>query len=407
LDNRATFTKGMRESLHLGRVAGVRVGMGWSLLPAFAFIAWSLAVGQLPYEVPGYSASAYWVVGVLTAVAFFAGLLAHELSHAVVARRRGLQVQGIVLWLFGGVAQMEGEMPDARTELLVAIVGPATSLLIAGLGSLAAWGLDAVGASAIVVAAVAWLAVINGMLGVFNLLPAFPLDGGRLLRAGLWWRWKDQTRATRAAAGSGRFIGMALIALGVIQWLRLGSMGGLWLAAIGWFVLAAANQARRPPDPAAPAPGPGPAPNLAWSTPDPSIPAPRLLEGLRASDAMTAEPVVVPSTETVAEAMSLLAAGPGFSSLPVGDEASGRIVGLTTVARLSRLPAERRSSTTVAEVAAGPAELVVCAPWEPLPDVSRRMAATTDQRCLVISGGRLVGIISPSDIARVAARARV
>src|SRR5579884_1277582 len=175
----------MRESVHLGRVAGIRIGLSWSLLPAFVLIAWSLADGQLPFEVPGYSSRAYWVVGVVTSVAFFAGLVAHELSHALVARRRGLEVRGIVLWLFGGVAQMEGDMDNARTELLVAVVGPATSLLIAGVGALGAWGLDSAGVSPIVVAALAWLAVINGLLGVFNLLPAFPLDGGRLLRAGL------------------------------------------------------------------------------------------------------------------------------------------------------------------------------------------------------------------------------
>ena len=262
----------MRESVYLGRVAGIRIGLSWSLLPAFALIAWSLANGQLPYEVPGYNHSAYWVVGVLTAVAFFAALVAHELAHSIVARRRGMRVQGIVLWLFGGVAQMEGEMSDPRTELMVAVVGPLVSLLIAGVGALGAWGLDAAGASPIVVAALAWLAAVNGLLGVFNLLPAFPLDGGRLLRAGLWWRWKDQNRATRAAANSGRIVGGGLIALGVLEWFRLGGFGGLWLAAIGWFVVTAAGQALRDPSLATPSEVPA-LPLEPPSEPPPELPS--------------------------------------------------------------------------------------------------------------------------------------
>lgn len=173
----------MNESLHFGRIAGIRIGANWSLLLIFFLIAWSLAAVLLPAAAPGFTGGGYWFFALLTATAFYASLLAHELSHAFVARHHGVSVKGIVLWLFGGVAQLEGDTPDARAELQVAAAGPAMSLGIAAVAAVLAWFLDLIGASPLMVAAVSWLAGINALLAAFNLLPAFPLDGGRILRA--------------------------------------------------------------------------------------------------------------------------------------------------------------------------------------------------------------------------------
>lgn len=254
----------MNESLHFGRIGGIRIGANWSLLPIFFLIAWSLAVVLLPAAAPGFTGSGYWFFALLTAAAFYASLLAHELSHAFLARRHGVSVKGIVLWLFGGVAQLEGDTPHARAELQVAAAGPAASLGIAGIAAAVAWLLGLVGASPLMVAAVWWLAGINAMLAAFNLLPAFPLDGGRILRAFLWRRWSDQVRATAVASKVGRVAGYGLVVAGVVEFLTgAGALGGIWLALIGWFITVTARQQNervmeraRGERPAGPAPQP-------------------------------------------------------------------------------------------------------------------------------------------------------
>jgi len=254
----------MNESLHLGRIGDIRIGLNWSLFPIFFLIAWSLAEVLLPAAAPGFTGGGYWFFALLTAVAFYVSLLAHELSHAFVARRHGVAVKGIVLWLFGGVAQLEGDTPDARAELHVAAAGPATSLGIAAITAVVAWFLDLIGVSALMVASVSWLAGINALLAAFNLLPAFPLDGGRILRAVLWRRWSDRLRATAVATKVGQVAGYGLIAVGTVEFLTGGgALGGIWLALIGWFITVTArrqnelvNERARAERPGGPAPQP-------------------------------------------------------------------------------------------------------------------------------------------------------
>ena len=371
----------MNESVHLGRIGGVRVGINWSLGPVFLLVAWSLAVGQLPTEAPGYTRSAYWVAALVTSVAFFASLLAHELAHALVARLHGVQTRGIVLWLFGGVAQLEADTPDARAEVRVAAVGPATSLTLAGVAGAAAWALDHTGQSALLVASVAWLAVINALLGVFNLLPAFPLDGGRVLRGVLWGHWRDRLRATAAAATAGRYVGYGLVAVGALEVVAGRALGGIWLGMIGWFVATAAGQQHE------------------------RVSERSRFDGLTVADAMTPGPVVVPATATVAEVVHDYLRGRRFSSFPVGE--AGRIVGLVTVERIRRVPREAWGCTPVTAVVARPAEMVACRPEDPLAEAAARLRDSADRRAIVVSDGRLVGIVTASDVERAVSHAPV
>ena len=370
----------MDESIHLGTIGGVRVGANWSLLAVFALISWSLAAGQLPVEAPGYAPRAYWVVAVLTTVAFLAGLLAHELAHALLARRRGMNVKGIVLWLFGGVAQLEGDSPDARTELQVALAGPAASIGLAVAGGAAAWGLDRLGLSPLLVAAVAWLAAMNAVLGVFNLLPAFPLDGGRVLRAALWRHWDDRARATGVAASTGRIVGYGLMAAGAVELLAGGTLGGVWLGLIGWFVATAAGQQSA------------------------RVGERARLQGLTVADAMSTSPVVVPAAASVAEVVDRYVRGGRFSAFPVGD-AFGHIVGLTSYERMAGVPRDAWSDTPVAAASATPAEMVACTPDEDLGRAASRLQQSRDRRAVVVDGGRLVGILTLSDVGRAVRRA--
>ena len=369
----------MHPTFTFGTVRGIRISANWSLIVVGWLIAWSLASEQLPLDAPGYSTTAYWLVGSLAACVFFASLLLHELAHSLVARRSGVQVEGIVLWLFGGVSQFSGDSPTAGDELAMAVAGPLTSVAI-GAGFIALrFVLAAVGAPHLVVAGAAWLGWINLLLAAFNMAPAFPLDGGRVLRAWLWRRHGDKQRATISATRFGRYFAYVLIGLGLFEFAIGISVGGLWLVFLGWFLLAAsAGEAAQ------------------------SI-LHQQLEGLTAAHAMTSHPVVVPSNVTVEELMDGWLDVHPCSTFPLMSH-DGTIDGLVTIRRLKSVPAGARHLTMVKEIAAVGADIARCPPSETLEVAIRLMNASPDQRVLVEDAGRLVGIISPSDVTRVISR---
>ena len=229
----------MESSVTIGRIRGVVVAVHWTVLFVLALVTLSLAAGIFPDDVGGYNAAAYWVAALATGVLFLVSILAHEASHAVVALRHGVAVERITLWLLGGVAQLEGGARAPADEFLIAVAGPVMSIAIGVVGGALAFGLDAASAPALLVEMLKWLAGINLVLAVFNLVPAAPLDGGRVLRAALWAKSKDRLRATVIASKAGRLFGVALIAGGVL--LFLGGGNGLWFALLGWFVINAAS----------------------------------------------------------------------------------------------------------------------------------------------------------------------
>lgn len=235
----------MRASFRLGRIAGVPVGVNWSVLVIFLLIAWALSASQFPRAYPGHSTPAYVAAGLAAAVVFFLGLLAHEVAHAVIAKRNGIEVEGITLWLFGGVSELKGEAKDPGAELRIAGVGPLVSLLIGLFFAAIAVVLTVAGAHGLLLGALAWLAGINVLLAIFNVLPAAPLDGGRLLRAAVWKATGDRTKASVVAARAGWILGAVLIGLGLWQFLVGAGVGGLWLALIGWFLIGAAGMEER------------------------------------------------------------------------------------------------------------------------------------------------------------------
>lgn len=230
----------MGEAIKVGKVAGIPLSIHWSVLVLLWLFTWSLA-STLPTTAPGHPALVYWLAGLGGAVALLASLVAHELMHAVTARRAGVEVSGVTLWLFGGATRLGDEAPTARSEFRIAASGPAVSLGLAAVIAALAWTLDALGIAHIVVGVAWWLSSINLVLGLFNLLPGAPLDGGRILRAYLWQRRGDRVRAAVSAARGGRILAYALIALGLLQFLAGWSVGGVWMVFIGWFVLVAAR----------------------------------------------------------------------------------------------------------------------------------------------------------------------
>ncbi|MGN9775394.1 site-2 protease family protein [Micromonospora sp. H33] len=368
----------MRASFRLGRIAGVPVGVNWSVLVIFVLIAWGLSANQFPRAYPDRPWIAYALAGLAAAVVFFVGLLAHEVSHAVVAKRNGLGVGGITLWLFGGVAELKGEAPNPGAELRIAGVGPLVSLLIGMFFGAIAVVLALAGSEGLLLGAFAWLAGINVLLAVFNVLPAAPLDGGRLLRAAVWKATGDRTKASLVSARAGWVLGALLIGLGFWQFLAGAGFGGLWLILIGWFLIGAAGMEER------------------------QARMGSALRGVRVADVMTPQPQTASGDLTVADFVDNYLFAYRHSALPLTEE--GRPIGLVTLDRVRDVPADRRGATTLAEVSCQADELVLASPDESLNDLLPRLSECADGRALVVVEGRLVGIVSPSDISRAVQR---
>ena len=367
----------MHETIRLGRIAGIPVGVNWSVLVIASLIAWTLADSALPEIVPGQSGAAYWATATGGALLFFASLLTHELAHALVARRNGVPVGGITLWLLGGVSRLEEEPSSAGAEFRIAVVGPATSFGLALIFAVLATGTEAVGLPELVSGALAWLAFVNLMLAVFNLLPAFPLDGGRVLRAMVWERAGDRLQATRVAARVSHALAWGLIGLGLFVAVGGLVVSGLWLVLIGWFL----DNAGRA--------------EALMSVEQGALAA------LRADQLMSAPPVTVPGSLTVDQLIADYVLGRRHSAFPVVDEA-GAPIGMVTLERVRGLPPDRRAVVTVSEVAVPLASVPVVAPGDTGADVLRHIRSAGSGRALVIDdGGRLVGIISNSDLVRV------
>ncbi|MEX1168985.1 MAG: site-2 protease family protein [Chloroflexota bacterium] len=366
----------MTDSIRLGRVAGIPIGIHWSVLVIAWLFAWSLASSFLPAEAPGNPPLAYWVAGLAVAALFFASLLAHELAHAVLARRSGVDVDGITLWLLGGVARLKGEAATPAADFRIAAVGPVVSGLLSALFGLAAVGLASVGAPELLTAATAWLARMNIILAAFNLLPGAPLDGGRLLRAVIWRLRGSRREAVVMAARTGSLLGYGLVVIGLFELLVGANLGGLWFVILGFFLSTAASAERRDTETRA------------------------ALAGLRVRDVMTPDPVVVPSDLGVEAFIRRYAFVHRFASYPV-TAASGRLVGLLTIQAVRRAPGGARRITSVAELATPVAGIATVGPDDDLDTLFQRLAAKQGTgRAVVVHNGAPIGIVSPSDIVR-------
>lgn len=368
-------------SFGLGRVAGVPVTMSWSVLAVLWLVAWSAAGAVLPETAPGYTVGEYWVAGGCVAVLLLISLVCHEVAHAVAARRAGLQVDGLTLWLFGGVTTLRGEVRGPREELRIALAGPLTSLALAGVltGLVAALaGLVA----PVAVAGLAWLAAVNLMLAVFNLLPGAPLDGGRVLRAVLWWRSGDRRAAELRATRAGRRTGALIVTLGLVEVLFGAVLGGVWLVLIGWFIGAAAAAEEQ------------------------DLLLRAALEGLRVDEVMTPGPAVVPEALTVRELVEQRLPRRAHAVYPtVGVD--GRLAGLLALERLGGMTTGRASRTAVADLATPVAELALAGPDDDLLRALERLGPRDEGTLVVVQQDRLVGIVTPEDVLRAARRPAV
>jgi Zn-dependent protease len=359
----------------IGRIAGFPVNVNWSVLVILWLFTWSLA-STLPVTTPGYSAGAYWVAGACGATVLLASLLAHELAHAIVARRAGVKVIDVTLWLLGGVTRLGAQAKTAQTTFRIAVAGPTTSLLLAALFAGASAGLRALGIGHIAIGVTWWLAGINALLGVFNLLPGAPLDGGQVLRAWLWRRYGDPARAAVGAARAGRTLAFILIGFGLVEFLAGAMVAGVWLAFIGWFIFTAAHT-------------------------DEALALTRnALDGVRVGDAMTAHPHTAPAGITVQDFIERYLLGDRHSAYPVENH-DGSISGLITLAQLREVEPSSRSTTTVGEIAVPLERVSTATPGEPVTTLLERLASDGSSRALVVDAGRVVGIVTASDLTRL------
>jgi Zn-dependent protease len=357
-------------SFTLGRVAGIRIGVNWTWLIVFALIVWSLATAVFPDQNPGLGDAAYLAMALVAAIAFFSSILLHELGHAVQARREGMEIEGITLWLFGGVATFKGMFPSAGAEFRIAIAGPLVSLAL---------GLGFVGAAVLITGAdsvdgvAAWLGYINLALLVFNMLPALPLDGGRVLRSALWAGRDDFVTATRIAAGIGRGFGYLFIAGGVALFFWADATSGLWLAFIGWFLLGAAS---------------GEAAYAALR---------EAVGDLRVRDMMVRDPKTVEPSQTIGELMDDVVWKHRYTTYPVVEQ--GRAVGLLPFRCVAQVPRGEWDERTVRDCMLPVDEVPALRADQPL---EQAFAALGDGvgRGLVLDGERLVGFLSITDLVR-------
>jgi Zn-dependent protease/predicted transcriptional regulator len=364
----------MRQSFSLGRISGIRIGVNWSVLVIVALLAYGLAVGQFPAAAPRRPEAEYVVAAVITAAAYIASLLAHELAHSLVARRNRLEVEGITLWLLGGVSRLQGEVPDPGAEVRVAGVGPLVSLLLGAVFLLLAWLVHASGVQGVVVAALAWLGAINVLLAVFNVIPAAPLDGGRLLRAVLWQITKDRFKSEAWSARAGQVFGWALVVLAAYLVLARREYNWIWFALLGWFLISAATAENQ------------------------QAMLQSRLRAVAVRQIMTANPVTVPASATVAQFLNDYLPWHRHSAFPV--VADGQTVGLVTLHRVNQVPAGERGQTTLREAACPLSEVARATPDEPVANVLPRLNACSEGRALVFADGQLVGIVSPTDMSR-------
>lgn len=370
----------MRQSLRLLRVAGIPIGAHWSALIIAVLVVILVGGTMLPEATPGFPDWLYWVVAVLAAALFLAALLAHELAHAVVARRRGIRVRAITLWALGGVAEIEGDAPDPRTELAVAVAGPLTSLAAAAAFWVAALGVEAAEWPIVLQAVLGWLAFMNFALAVFNLLPGAPLDGGRVLHAVLWWLSGSRPRADQAAKRSGEVLGVVLIAVGVYEAVALAWPGGLWLALIGWFLIGAARSEAT------------------------SRAARDRLTGLRVGDVMTPHPDSAPGWLSVDWFISTIALQSRQTAFPVVDP-SGAPVGFVEVENLAAVSPVERATTRVDKIAVRVPVDHVFGPDDPATALLERPALGREVVGLVVDAGRVVGMLTTMDVARLVRQA--
>lgn len=352
-------------SWKIGTVMGIPFRLHFTWFVVFGLITWSLSTVYFPGAAPDLPATTYWVKGAIASLLLFASVAFHELAHSFVAKKYNLVIEHITLFIFGGVAQMKGEPPHPEAEFRIAAAGPLSSFFLAAVFLFAELQTSG-GARALF----SYLARINLILAIFNLIPGFPMDGGRLLRSFLWKRKKNYYYATQKASGVGQKIALLFIFLGIFS-LFTGMTGGLWFILIGWFLYSAAKASYQ------------------------QAGIQEILDGVKVRNIMAKDLVTVPPSITLDEAVSGYFLRYGYGGFPVVD--NGKYLGMLTLKELKDVP---REATRVSSVYAPHRTEWEVSPDEDAVKALERMFLGDVGRLVVTSGGRIEGLITRSGIAR-------
>ena len=356
----------------LFQLVGFQVWIDASWLVIGGLITWTLAAGVFPAELPDLPISTYWWMGIAAAIGLLFSIVFHEMAHSLVARHFGIEIQGITLFIFGGVAQMVGEPTSPRAEFLMALAGPVASLLLAGALFVSSGIFQGLNGPQTVIEVVWYLASLNAVLGVFNLAPAFPLDGGRMLRATLWaWR-RDIDAATRIAAGAGDVFGLLLIALGIFSIFRGNLIGGIWQFLIGMFLRTAAAASYQ------------------------QTMTRRLLAGVPVAQVMTRDPIAVPPDTLVSDFIENFVYRYHHREFPIA--AGGRLVGRIGTTQVTGIERGLWPLTDVSAIAMPCTSDDVTTPETGVTDAIAQMTRAGRGRLFVVCDGRLIGVISQRDL---------
>jgi Zn-dependent protease/CBS domain-containing protein len=365
-------------SFRIGRIAGIDIQIHWSWLAIFALLIWALATGFYK-DVGGddWSQAERWFAAVVTTLLFFISVLLHELSHSLVAKRLGLPVSSITLFLFGGVSSLTEEPKSAKDEFRVAIVGPLTSFVIGAVLAIAFAVFLLNHEEASVPGAICgYLAFINLAVGLFNMLPGYPLDGGRVLRSALWARSGNVLKATRWAATSGTFISFGLIALGVVSILLGGFVQGVWFVIIGWFLRNTSDQAYQ------------------------QVLLKNTLQGAKVGEMLNRSFVSAPPDISIAQLVSEHILGQGQRCVPI--VVAGDLLGIVTMTDLRSVPAEEWPTASVFRVMTPKQRLHIVSPEDDIINALEMMAANNVHQLPVIDSNRdFVGFITRADVLRL------
>ncbi len=362
----------MPGSLRIGNMFGIEISVHVSWVIIVVLLTWSLATGWFPAFYAGWASLTYWVIGLLATLLLFVSVLAHELAHSLVARARGLPVKRITLFIFGGVSNIEREPKRPGVEFQMAFVGPLTSLLLGGLSYLLLLALR--GGTSPLSAILGYLALTNMLLGLFNLVPAFPLDGGRVLRSIIWKISGSLQTATRTATLVGQGIAYLLILVGF--WLLFGGyiLDGLWIGLIGWFLLSGAQSANS------------------------QVMLEAMLKGVTVGEVMNTSPATVPADISLQKLVDDLLLPRGWRSAFVmqGDH----LAGLITLRDIRHIPRDEWEQTPVVGAMMPVEKLHLISPQQSLNDILPVMVAQDVNQVPVVADSHLVGVLSREDIVR-------
>jgi Zn-dependent protease/CBS domain-containing protein len=362
----------VKSSVTLGSIRGIQIGVHYSWLLVFALVSWSLAVGFFPQQLPELAPTTYWIMGVVAALLLFASVLIHELAHSFVAQAKGLMVKSIILFVFGGVANIDGEPKKAGDEFLIAAVGPLASF---GLAAMFLVILQFGGIPAGPVAAVvSYLAVVNALLAVFNLIPGFPLDGGRVLRSVIWGATQNFRRASQIAAGAGQIVAFLFIFGGIFMAIQGAVIAGIWLAFIGWFL------------------------NNAAAASGQHAQQSEMLRGIKVHDVMNSSPITAGPDVRVSALVNDYVLGRSVRAIPVTSD--GDLLGLITINGIRQVPKEEWDSTPARFIMIQPAELRTVAPDDDLEAALKTIQEGDYNQLPVVKGRQLVGLLSRSNVMR-------